>query len=80
MTLIIQSRKTSVNGFMIDGILSSDITPGKKINTSLGLHKVHLENNEIETIETLETVFIVFDCDKLNTYFLTETIVIHPEQ
>ena len=79
-TILIQNRNTSVNGFMIDGILSSEITPGKKVNTSLSLWETDLDENEIETIEDLETVFVVLDNDTWDTLFSTETIVIHPEE
>ena len=41
--ILVQSRDTSVNGFMIDGFLSSEITAGKKVNASLSLWKTYLE-------------------------------------
>lgn len=76
--ILVQSRDTSVNGFMIDGFLSSEITAGKKANASLSLWKTYLDENEIESIEDLETVFIVMDNDTWDTLFYTDTIMIHP--
>jgi hypothetical protein len=63
---------------MIDGLLSSEITAGKKVNTSLSLWKTYLDENEIASIEDLETVFIVMDNDTWDTLFYTDTIMIHP--
>ena len=77
-TIIVYNRDTSVNGFMIDGFLSSEITAGKKANASLSLWKSYLDENEIESVEILETAFVVEDYDTWDTLFSTDTVVIHP--
>ena len=79
-TIIVYNRDTSVNGFMIDGFLSSEITAGKKANASLSLWKSYLDENEIESVEILETAFVVEDNDTWDTLFSTDTVVIHPEK
>ena len=76
-TILIQNRDTSVNGFMIDGVLSDEITSGKKANTALSIWKSDLEENNIVTVKELETVFFVMDNDTWDDLFVTDTIMIY---
>ncbi len=63
--ITVQVQNVSVNGFMVEPIFSSDISPGKKIND--GIMFVDLEENEIEKIKDVELSFIIFDMDTLDT-------------
>ena len=66
-----------MNGFMIDGVLSDEITSGKKANTALSIWKSDLEENNIVTVKELETVFFVMDNDTWDDLFVTDTIMIY---
>ena len=59
----VQTRKMSVNGFMIDPIFSADIAPGKVILDDITIMSTDIEENGIEKIEEAELSFHVFYSD-----------------
>lgn len=75
--ITVQGRDTSVNGFMIDAILSSELMPGKKTFANMTLLASDLKDNQIETIETLETSFHIFNTDGWATIKDTDPITIN---
>lgn len=73
----VQVRDTSVNGFMIDTIMSEDVVAGKKAITAVTFLKSDLEENEITTITSIETSFHVFEMDTWDTIVDTDPITIN---
>lgn len=77
-TVTVQSRNVSVNGFMVEPLFSSDITPGKRVVSSMVFMKSSLEENEITSIETVELSFHVFESESWDTVFDSEAITFEP--
>jgi len=75
-TVTIQTRDTSVNGFMIDPILSSDVVPGKKAYDEMTFMSSNLEESNITEIEEIELSFHIFDAATWDTIVDTEAITI----
>lgn len=73
-SITVQARDTSVNGFMIDPTLSSEIAPGKKIISSMTFMDSDFEENSITAIEEIETSFHIFITDSWETIIDTEPI------
>ncbi|NLD16658.1 MAG: hypothetical protein GX666_03645 [Tissierellia bacterium] len=73
----IQTRDLSINGFMIDGIFSCDITPGKKAFDDIAFMESDLLDNGIEKIEEIEFSFHIFDGESWDTIEDTPTIKIN---
>ena len=74
--IIVQARNSSVNGYMIDANISSDIAAGKKSNDSITFFDADLEKCGIETIADMEFSFIVLDSDTWETYLESAPIQI----
>lgn len=74
-TITVQSRDTSVNGFMMDPSLSSEVTPGNKAISGMTFMSSDLEENNITEFETIETSFHVFN-ENYDTIVDTEPITI----
>lgn len=72
----IQSRDVSINGIMIDGILSADVQAGKKANDTLSFFNSKLKENDITDITDIELKFHIFDSADLFKGFDTDTIKI----
>lgn len=51
---LIQTRDTSINGFMVDDIFSCDIAAGKKSNDYIRIYKKELEKNSITDVHDVE--------------------------
>lgn len=62
-TYTVQTRDSSVNGFMVDFIYSSTVAAGKRAIDNISILSTYLEENEIETIEEIELSFSIFDFD-----------------
>ena len=56
----VQCREASVNGYMVDTLMSEKILNGKKSNTSIIFRKESLKDNNISTIADIEFSFIAF--------------------
>ncbi len=65
--ITVQSRNTSVNGYMIETMMSADVAAGKKANDSLTLLQSDLETAGITTVADIEFSFHIFDSDTWDT-------------
>lgn len=72
--LTVQSRNTSVNGYMIEPMLSTDVATGKKANDTLVFSSSDLETCGITTIADMEFSFHIFTTDDWETYLDTDPI------
>jgi len=73
--ITVQVRDISVNGFMVNGIFSCDVTAGKRAVDGIILSDTDLEENDIEVIEDIELSFHIFD-DEWNTVVDTDAVKI----
>lgn len=71
--LTIQTRNTSINGYMVDTMMSEDVVNGKKVNADLTFLKSDLKSCGIETIADMEVSFHIFTSD-WETYLDTPLI------
>ena len=55
----VQGRDTSVNGYMIEGLMSEDIEIGKKCNAKISFSNFDFEDNGITSIDNIEFSVIV---------------------
>lgn len=74
-TITVQSRDTSVNGFMMDPSLSPEITPGNKTVSGMTFMSSDLEENNVTDFETIETSFHIFN-ENYDSVVDTEPITI----
>ncbi len=72
--LTVQTRNASVNGYMIETMLSADVASGKKANESLTFMNTDLKMCGIETIADMEFSFHIFCSDDWSAYLDTEMI------
>lgn len=73
-SLTVQTRSTSVNGYMIETMLSSDVAAGKKANDELVFMSSELNTAGITTIADMEFSFHIFDSETWDTYLDTDLI------
>lgn len=62
-SITVQSRNTSVNGYMVETMMSSDVAAGKKANDSLTLMRSDLETIGIKIVADIEFGFHIFDSE-----------------
>lgn len=74
-TITIQARNTSVNGYMIEPTLSTEMTPANKAISGITFFESQLEENQITKFETVETSFHIFN-ENFDTIVDTEPIMI----
>ncbi len=76
--ICIQTRDSSINGFMIDSIMSTEIAPNKKAYTDMSFYSSELEENDLslDNFENLEFSFHIFNNDTWNTIADSSTITI----
>ena len=74
MDLTFQIRNASVNGYMVETMLSVDVVAGKKANGELVFMAYDLEACGIETVADLEFSFNIFKTDDWEDYLNTEPI------
>ncbi len=72
----VQSRDISINGFMIEGMFSCEVMPGKKAVDTITFIESDLEENEIISIENVELYFHVFDTESWDDIVDTEVVKI----
>ena len=65
--IIVQARDESINGYMISGIMSDNVQPGKKANGQLMYFNTTLEENGINSIEEIELSFHIFNEETWDT-------------
>ena len=74
--ITVQARDTSINGFMVDPTLSTDVLPGKKIVDVMSVYNTDLESNGIADIENIETSFHISSEGFTKTIANTDPITI----
>lgn len=74
--IIIQVNTISINGFMVDSIMSPTICANKKIVEGLTVLQTDLENNEITELENMEISFKIIDENTWDILYTTEPFVI----
>lgn len=76
--ITVQARDESINGYMLSGIMSESVQPGKKVNGKLTYYNSILEENGITNIEKLELSFHIFDEETWKTIDDSDIIKINP--
>lgn len=76
--ITVQARDESINGYMISGIMSDDVQPGKKAYAELSYFNSTLEKNGINSISELEFSFHIFDEETWDTIDDSKIIKINP--
>ena len=74
--LTFQCRNASVNGYMVETMMSVDVVDGKKANDSLTFMNSDLEACGIDAIADMEFSFHIFDMAEWETYLDTDAIQI----
>lgn len=69
--LTVQTRDASVNGYMVETMLSADVVNGKKANDEIVFMASDLESCGIETIADLEFSFHIFTTEDWEDYLDT---------
>lgn len=72
--LTFQCRNASVNGYMVETMMSTDVIQGKKANDSLVFMKTDLEASGIKTIADMEFSFHIFTTEGWEDYLDTQFI------
>ncbi len=72
----VQIRDMSLNGYMIDGIMSCDVVAGKKANDGISIWESKLEENNITELEETEFYFHVYTLEGWDTIFDSDVIKI----
>ncbi len=72
----VQARNASVNGYMIDPMMSVDVASGKKANDAMSFSSSDLATAGITTIADIEFAFHVFDSETWNDLFNSDTVKI----
>ena len=72
--LTFQCRNTSVNGYMVETMMSVDVANGKKVNDSMTFMESDFEECGIKAIADIETKFHIFDTAEWESYLDTDTI------
>lgn len=74
--LTVQTRNSSVNGYMVETMLSADVVSGKKANDEIVFMSSELEACGIETIADMEFAFHIFTTADWEDYLDTAPIQI----
>ncbi len=72
----VQVRDVSVNGFMVDSSMSTDVVAGKKAMSAVQFFSTDLEENAITDITDVELYFHIFDLESWDTIFDSDVIAI----
>lgn len=78
--LTIQTRSVSVNGYMIDTIMSTDVASGQRNNDTVIFVDTDLERSGITTIGTIEIAFHIFETATWDTYVNTDVITLRTDR
>ena len=65
--ITVQARNASVNGYMIETMMSEDVASGKKVNSGLTFSNSGLKTAGITTIADLQFSFHIFDSSSWET-------------
>ena len=72
----VQVRDVSINGFMVDSSMSTDIVAGKKAMSAVQFFSTDLEENAITDITDVELYFHIFNLESWDTIFDSDVIAI----
>lgn len=72
--LTFQCNYASVNGYMVDTVMSVDVVNGKKANDSLSFMEYDFDACGIDAIADMEISFHIFDTAEWETYLDTDAI------
>lgn len=72
----VQANDVSVNGFIVNALISEEITPGRHAIADMTFMSSELEENGIENMEDLELSFHIFDTDTWDTITDTDVIAV----
>ena len=72
----VQVRDVSINGFMVDSSMSTDIVAGKKAMSAVQFFSTDLEENAITDITDVELYFHIFNLESWDTIFDSDVITI----
>ncbi|WP_052124044.1 hypothetical protein [Ureibacillus manganicus] len=61
--ITVQSRRSSINGLMVDTMFSADVAAGKKANDGITFSTSELEASGITTIKDIELALHIIDAD-----------------
>lgn len=73
-SVTVQTRNTSVNGYMVETMISCDVAAGKKANDEMTFLSSDLEAAGIATFADMEFSFHIFDSETWDTYLDTDLI------
>lgn len=73
-SVTVQTRNASVNGYMIETMMSTDVAPGKKANDTLTFMRSDLDTAGITTIADIEFSFHIFDSESWDTIYDSDMI------
>ncbi|SEM38789.1 hypothetical protein SAMN04487770_13632 [Butyrivibrio sp. ob235] len=74
--ITVQARNANVNGYMVDTMMSADVSAGKKSNDGLTFQTSGLKECGIEQIATMEFFFHIFDSETWDEIVDTDVIKI----
>ena len=72
--IIVQTDDSSVNGFMIDTVCSSEVTAGKHAVDAITFYRSQLEENDITDIQDVELSFRIVDAHDLGSVIKTDPV------
>lgn len=73
-SVTVQTRETSINGFMVETLFSQEVLPGKHAVAGITFLNSDLEENDIEKIEQLEFSFHIFNTETWKTIKDTDPV------
>ena len=74
--ITVQARDFSINGIMIDPSMSTDVSSGKKSNSTISIYNSDLEKAKIKTIKDIEFGLVAFNFDSWDDIFEETGIVL----
>lgn len=72
--ITVQVRDVSVNGYMVEAMMSEDVVNGKKAITAVQFFSSDLEENQITDITDVELYFHVFNLESWDTIYDSDVI------
>lgn len=75
-SITVQARDTSVNGFMLSPVFSSEVAGGKHAVDTITFMSSELEENNITSIDTVELSFHIFETEGWDTIVDTDAVTI----
>lgn len=72
--LTVQCRNSSVNGYMVETMISAEVAAGKKANDAITFMEADLEASGIETIADMEFSFHIFTTEDWDTYLDSDLV------